>query len=125
MRKKNDFNHIYIAELDAVLKEINLSLMWCLKEIEMRKDSVTILNSVLTPKKRVRSKGAAEVIIKGRCGILGELIYGFSLKLCASFVPCERNKADTLTRMKTKCLELREKKGSVADMCYFNYSVVK
>ena len=49
---------------------------------------------------RIRTKGAGEMIIKRRLGILGELISEFKLQIKAVFVPSERNKADALTWIK-------------------------
>ena len=39
LRKKDDAGHINVAELDVVLKEINLALKWKLREICVRTDS--------------------------------------------------------------------------------------
>ncbi|XP_076049715.1 uncharacterized protein LOC143030451 [Oratosquilla oratoria] len=55
-RKKDDYHHINVSELDAVIKGINLALKWGLREIEIRTDSATVagwMNSVLTGEKRV------------------------------------------------------------------------
>ena len=38
LRKKDDFGHINVAELDTVLKGVNLALKWGLQEIEVRTD---------------------------------------------------------------------------------------
>ena len=103
LRKKNDYNHINVAELDAVLKGINLAIKWGLREIEIRTDSAMVLSWVTSTVKksgRIRTKGAGEVIVKQRLGILGELISEFELQIKAVFVPSERNKADALTRIK-------------------------
>ena len=88
-----------MADLDAVLKGIK----WGLREIEIRTDSATVLNwvtSTVEESGRIRTKGAGEVIVKRRLGILGELISEFKLQIKAVFVPSERNKADALTRIK-------------------------
>ena len=53
---------------------------------------------------RIRTKGAGEVILKWRLGILGELISEFELQIKAS----ERNKADALTRIKKQWLVEKE-----------------
>ena len=103
LRKKNDYNHINVAELDAVLKRINLAIKWRLREIEIRTDSATVLSwvtSTVEESGRIRTKGAGEVIVKWRLGILGELISEFKLQIKAVFVPPERNKADALTWIK-------------------------
>ena len=42
LRKKNDANHINVAELEVVMKGINLVLKWDLQEIEVKTDSATV-----------------------------------------------------------------------------------
>ena len=103
VEKKNDYNHINVAELDAVLKGINLAIKWRLREIEIRTDSATVLSWVTSTVEeggRIRTKGAGKVIVKWRLGILGEFISEFKLQIKTVFVPSERNKADMLTRIK-------------------------
>ena len=59
LRKKNDFNHINVAELDGVLKGVNLALKWQLREVEIRTDSSTVigwLSTVLSAENKVRTK---------------------------------------------------------------------
>ena len=111
LRNKNDYNHINMAELNAVLKGINLAIKWELREIEIRTDSATVLSwvtSTVEESGRIRTKGAGEVIVKLRLGILGELISEFKLQIKAVFVPSERNNADALTRIKKQWLVEKE-----------------
>ena len=103
VEKKNDHNHINVAGLDAVLKGINLAIKWGLREIEIRTDPATVLSwvtSTVEESRIIQTKGAGEVIVKRRLGILGELISEFKLQIKAVFVPSKRNKADALTRIK-------------------------
>ncbi|XP_076049389.1 uncharacterized protein LOC143030071 [Oratosquilla oratoria] len=102
-RKKDDYHHINVSELDAVIKGTNLALKWGLREIEIRTDSATVagwMSSVLTAEKKVRTKGAAEILVKRRLGILRELIDEFGMKIRVRKVSSEANKADALTRVK-------------------------
>ena len=111
VEENNDYNHINVAELDAVLKGINLPIKWGLREIKIRTDSATVLSWVTSTVKesgRIRTKGAGEMIVKQRLGILGELISEFKLQIKAVFVPSERNKTDALTRIKNSG-ELRKR----------------
>ncbi|XP_029636193.1 uncharacterized protein LOC115211658 [Octopus sinensis] len=67
LRKTDDCNHINVAELDAVLKGVNLALKWGLHTIEIRTDSATVLGwvtAVITNERRVRTKGVAEMLVK-------------------------------------------------------------
>ena len=111
VEKKNDYNHINVAELDAVLKSINLAIKWGLREIEIRTDSAMVLSwvtSTVEKSGRIRTKSAGEVIVKRRLGILGELISEFKLQIKAVFVPSERNKADAPTWIKKQWLVEKE-----------------
>ena len=112
LRKINGYNHINVAELDAVLKGINLAIKWGLREIEIRTDSATVLSwvtSTVEESGKIRTKEAGEMIVKRRLGILGELISEFKLQIKAVFVLSERNKADALTQDKKEKQWLVEK----------------
>ncbi|XP_068233538.1 uncharacterized protein [Palaemon carinicauda] len=100
LRKKDDFNHINVAELEAVLKGVNLAIRWGLESIEVRTDSATVgawLKFIVSAEKRVDTKGAAEMIIKRRLGTLKELITEFGLNIVVQMVPSKKKKADILT----------------------------
>ena len=111
LRKKNDCSHINVAELDAAMKGINLALKWGLKGIEIKTDSATVaswIRSAVTGDKRIKTKGAAEMLIKRRLGALGELIEEFQLEVSVTLVPSEKNKADIMTRVKKAWLQARK-----------------
>ena len=86
LRKNEYFNHINFAELEAVLKRISLALKWKLKDLELKTDSATVLGWVKTAisnDKRVKTKGASEMVIKQCLGLcetsLMSLILPFTL----------------------------------------------
>ena len=102
LRKRDDYSHINVAELEAVMKGINLGLKWGFRSIELKTDSATVyswIKSVITEEKRVHTKGAGEMIVKRRLGILKEFLQEFELELQVTIVPTEKNKADDLTRV--------------------------
>ena len=73
LRKKDDFNHINVAELEAVLKGINFALKWGLTDVELKTNSATAVGWITTvtdKDKRVKTKGASEMVIKPPLGIL-------------------------------------------------------
>ncbi|XP_029641347.1 uncharacterized protein LOC115216286 [Octopus sinensis] len=129
LRKADDFNHINVTELDAVLKGVNLALKWRLRTIEIRTDSATVLGwvgSVITGERRVRTKGVTEMLVKCRLGVLGELIAEFGLKLNVVLVPSEKNRADALTRVKRAWLEEPEEaRKGIAAACQLDDSELK
>lgn len=120
LRKRGDFGHINVAELDAVLKGVNLAVKWGLQEVEVCTDSATVhgwMKSTLSAEKRIHMKGAAEVIVKRRLGILRELVDECGLKLCVVFVPSEKNKADSLTRVKKAWLRATQEDEETKVCC--------
>ena len=121
LRKKDDYSHINVAELEAVLKGVNLAIKWGLNSVELRIDSATVgawLTTVISGEKRVHTKGAAEMIIKRRLGNLKDIIAEFGLDIVVSLVPTEKNKADALTRVKKNWLvEVEMDVGKQAHLC--------
>ena len=62
--------------------------------------------------KRIKRKGAAELLIKRRIGILDQLINEYNLSVKVLFAISEKNKADILTRVKKSWREMFEKRDS-------------
>ena len=105
LRKKDDFNHINVAELEAALKGVNLAIKWGLKEITLVTDSATVyrwIEVTMSEEKKIKTKGAAEIVIKRRLGVLKSLVAEFELKLKIRLVPSCENKSDDLTRVRKK-----------------------
>ena len=102
LRKGDDYHHINVAELDSVVKGLNLAVDWGLEDIIIRTDSATVrswCNLALTEEHPVRSKGAAEVLVKRRLGIFKSIVQELNLKVSIELVPSSKNIADTLTRV--------------------------
>ena len=117
LRKKNDKAHINVAELDATMKGINLALKWGLQAVEIRTDSATValsIKSEVSGDRRIKTKGAAEMLIKHRLGELGDIIREFRLKITVTLVQSQMNKADMLTRVKKVWLQEKKIKLSCA-----------
>ena len=73
LRKPTDATHINVAELDAIVKGLNMVVKWGLKEVEVMTDSVTVLswlNSVLVDDRRVRVSGMSEMLVKCRLAVV-------------------------------------------------------
>ena len=107
LRKKHDCSHINVAELDALVKGVNLAVKWGLEGITVMTDSSTVYGWVtltLSGERRVKTKGAEEVLIKRRLGALKALVDELGLSLRLVQVPSGRNKADELTRVKKSWL---------------------
>lgn len=63
---KDDSCHINMAELDAVIKELNLTLSWKVKKVELSTDSSTVhcwISDGLSGGSRLKTKAASEMLI--------------------------------------------------------------
>jgi len=98
--RRDDASHINMAELDAVIKGINLAIMWNMKKIHLQTDSLTVyhwVSDALTGKARVKTKASSEMLIRRRLSMLKSLIEEYRLELKVSLVTSGCNLADTLT----------------------------
>ena len=67
LRKDRSEVHINMAELDAVLRGVNMALAWKLNKLQLFTDSVTVfhwISDAVTGKTRLRSKASAELLIR-------------------------------------------------------------
>ena len=84
---------INLAELDAILKGINLSLQWQGKLLHVKTDSVCVyywISDTLT----VCTKAASEMLIRRRLSTLKEIVKEYALTVDVTLVPSTRNIAD-------------------------------
>ena len=91
-----------VAELDAIIKGINLALKWKLQQMTLVTDSATVsgwLRSVLTGSHRARVSGIAELLVRRRLALVNELVKEFDLDITVQLVRSVANKADVLTRV--------------------------
>ena len=128
MRKKDDHSHINVAELEAVLKGINLGVKWGMRDITILTDSATVcgwVKTTMTEEKRVKSKGAAEMLVKRRLGVLKSMIEELGLSIRVQFVKSECNKADVLTRVKKGWLNQTDEEEKAEGEMHLSISEVK
>ncbi|MEL7523245.1 MAG: reverse transcriptase domain-containing protein, partial [Cyanobacteria bacterium J06553_1] len=100
--RKEDAGHINMAELDAVIKGLNLVLAWKITEVELKTDSATVyqwISDGLTGKSRLRTKAASEMLVRRRVAIVTALVEEYGLSVEVTLVPSRENKADALTRV--------------------------
>ena len=108
-RKKDDVQHINVAELEAAVKGLNLAIKWGLKDVELCTDSATVhgwLRSVVHDTHRPRTRGLSEMVIKRRLAVVGELLVEYGVTVSVVKVSSEANKADELTRVPRQWLSL-------------------
>ena len=107
LRSVDDGAHINVAELEAVIKAVNMALKWKLKHVNILSDSATVcgwVRSVLNDSKRPKVAGLSEMIVKRRLSLLSDLIDENGLDIQIQLVKSEENKADELTRVPRKWL---------------------
>ncbi|KAK4312976.1 hypothetical protein Pmani_015641 [Petrolisthes manimaculis] len=105
--RKNDCSHINLAELDAVVKGLNLAISWKMKKLTLMTDSQTVCHWIadtLSGKARVKTKAASEMLIRRRLETVKTIVAEYCLNLSVKYVPSAENKADTLTRVPKKWL---------------------
>ena len=108
LRKENDGAHINVAELEAVLKGVNMGIRWGLKNILLVTDSATVsgwVGSVIRDAKRPKVNGLGEMLVKRRLGMLSELMSAYELTVSIMLVGSSQNKADVLTRVPKRWLK--------------------
>ena len=109
--RKECASHINMAELDAVVKGVNLALAWKVRRVEVMTDSATVhkwIEDGLTGKRRLRTKASNEMLIRRRVDIVMELVREYGLEMTIVLVPSADNKADALTRVPVKWLKKGE-----------------
>ena len=116
--RKECTSHINMAELDAVVKGLNLALTWEMKTVKVMTDSATVhrwIEDGLTGKSRLRTKAANEMLIRRRVNVVVELVKEYGLEMTIELIPSTHNKADVMTRVPAKWLK-KEKKDEVVAM---------
>ena len=121
LRLTNNTQHINLAELDTMVKVLNLALQWQARTVHLHTDSVCIyhwLTDALMGRARVRTKAANKMLVRRRLMMLQQLIREYSLQVNVTFVVLEQNLTDELTQVPKKWLELiRHKSNSSPLMC--------
>ena len=105
--RKEDAGHINMAELDAVIKGLNLVLAWKATKVEIKTDSAAVykwISDGLTGKSRLKTKAANEMLVRRRVAIVVALVEEYGLTVTVTLVPSQENKADALTRVPNKWL---------------------
>ncbi|KAI0982522.1 hypothetical protein GJ496_005922 [Pomphorhynchus laevis] len=115
LRPKDDPHHINMAELNACIRGLNLSIHWNLKNITLYTDSATVYSwicSTLYDERNVCVKGLSDMLIKRRLQMLKEIQTEFSLSITVKLIPSSQNKADHLTRVPKNWLQYLKNNSS-------------
>jgi len=111
LRKGGDYSHINVAELDAVTRGVNLTIACGFKSFMLAVNSLIVMSWVgntIDACSHVETKGAAEMLVKRRLGVIRDTISEFGLNVSVRFVPTAENKGDCMTRVPKRWLGHRE-----------------
>ena len=78
----NDAWHINLAELDAVVKGVNLALQCQAKRLHLHTDSLCLyywVSDMLTGKAKIHTKATNEILIRQRLNTLKSLVSEYDL----------------------------------------------
>ena len=103
--EKDDFAHINLAELDAVVKGLNLAIRWGFWRFTIVVDSATVVGwlcSVINRIHNVTTEALNELLVRCRLTLLQHVIVQEKLALTKKQVSSETNIADALTRIPRK-----------------------
>ena len=98
--RESDSTHINMAELEAVIRGLNVALSWNMTKLQLKTDSSTVyrwLTDALTGKARLKTKAASEMLIRRRIEIIVQLKEEYNIQLSLELVPSKCNVADALT----------------------------
>ena len=102
LRKTDDSRHINVAELEAVVKGLNLCIKWGLTNVVVKSDNKSVVSWIteaLSERNKLHTKASSELLIKRRLSMIKELCQEYEITLKIEFVNSEDNKADELTRI--------------------------
>ena len=91
LRCHDDASHINLAELDAVLKGVNLAIRWGVSEMRLMVDSRSVyhwVSDLLSGCARLRSKATSEILIRRRLGTLKALVEEYGLNVSVQCLVC-------------------------------------
>ena len=132
LRKADDGTHINLAELNAVIKGVNLSMKWGAKNIAIMTDSAAVhswMSSMLKRDKRIRVSGLSEMLVKRRLSILLETLEAYDVQWGVSLVSTTKNKADVLMRVPRhwlrKCTSDPADTVAVSQSCLKSHDIVE
>ena len=102
LQPAKDSQHINLTELDAIIKGINLAILWKTTTLHLFTDSACVhkwISDTLTGKVRVRTKAASKMLIRRQLDMIIKLVKEYVLSMDVSLVKSSQNKADRLTRV--------------------------
>ena len=128
LRPEKDSQHINLTELNAIIKGINLAVVWKKTTLHLFTDCACVhkwISDTLTGKARVQTKAACKILIRWRLDTIIKLVKEYALSMNVSLVKYSQNKADRLTRVPQRWLDaIKRNTGSVQPTCTASMSSV-
>ena len=128
LHPEKDSQHINLVELDAIIKGINLAILWKMTILHLFTDSACVhkwISDTLTSKARVRTKATSEMLIRQRLDTIIKLVKEYALSMNVSLVKSSQNKADRLTGVPQRWLDvIKRNTGPVQPACTASVSSV-
>ena len=109
---EKESQHINLAELNAIIKGINLVILWKMTTLHLFTDSACVhklISDTLTDKARVQTKASSEMLIRQWLDMIIKLVKEYALSTNVSLVKSSLNKADQLTRVPQRWLDAIER----------------
>ena len=128
LQPAKDSQHINLAELDAIIKGVNLPIRWKMTTLHLITDSACVhkwISDTLTGKARIQTKAASGMLIRRWLDTIIKLVKEYPLSMNVSLVKSSQNKPDRLTRVPQKWLDaIKRNTGPVQPACTVSVSSV-
>ena len=89
LRKTEDAAHTKLAELESVIKGLNLVVAWGLRKVEIMTDSSSVrgwVNSLISGDKPARVRGLGEALGRRRLSLIEDLVSEWELSVTVTLV---------------------------------------
>ena len=118
LRKVDDKKHINVAELEAVIRGLQLATDWSARNVTLKTDSKTVygwLQAVLKNTNRIKASGLYSVLVQRRLDIIEDLVSVANIEVCVEWVPSQKNLADALTRVPQQWIAIGKKLSTACE----------
>ena len=115
LRSTKDKKHINVAELESVIKGLELASDWEAKVVRLKTNSKTVygwVSSLVNNVQQVKVSGLYALLVERRLGIIEDIIAHSGFDVTIEWIPSAENKADQLSRVPQLFLDCYKKMKS-------------